>query len=497
MEDNKRFDLLYTPELKPDRNYRSEAKFDKKQPRHITPPPEEPTLEDHIEELKELEELIEGLPQIYPIKDLTVKLRQRAEIIKEEEEILGPGVSGPEEPWGPTPGATFTPEEEIDVPIVSNVPADINLPENIPLLFSPPSSVTVTVQTPKTLIQMSQDAYKQDQLDLQKDYLRKIRFTLQKYFTNQLALTFELNTGDIDTLTKDFDGDAVTGVSANLQHLKDTIVRSQIERNQKKRFFDKMINPSNTLQYMRMWNAAEKSKERYYGEAYGDSSNFIDSESNALLREARASYEARYRDALYNMYKYLDSAAQMTEDILDHISIESKAKAKLLKENVDIYKSSADSQKTGTGTTAVQAYSQEQLKSLEDARARNNSITTDISKLSTEEKDKVYDIKTPASESEWGLAPTGSHWDMEDINNLISNDPNTYSTRTSEGKEAIKVALSLMAKYIKAENSSNKNSESTSSSIQDTSNKSKSEEVSNQSKSEIQKIMEMPGVILH
>lgn len=487
MEDKNKNNLLYTPDLKPERNYRSEAKFEPKKPTYTTPPPEEPTLEDHINELQELEELIEGLPMISPIKDLTCKLKERAKIIQTEKELEE---DIPDEHWGPDPGSIFIPEINIDddVDIGESIPADVILPEDMPLLFSPPTSVTVKVETPKTLVQMAKDSYEQDQLDLQKDYLRKLKFILQKYFTNQLALTFELNTGDIDTLTKDFDGEAVTGVTANLQHLKDAIIRSQNQRIQKKRFFDKMINTENTLQYMRVWNAAEKARERYYSEAYGDSSEFIDAESNALLREARAQHDTKYRDALYNMYKYLDSGAKMTEDILDHISIESKAKAKLLKEGIDIYKTSVTSQNSGTGTTAVQAYTHEQLQNLEQARAANSNITTDISQLSATEIDKLYDIDDPASESEWGLSPTGGHWSVADINNLINNDPSLYNASTAEGKNAIKVALSLLTKYIKPESSSNSSNGS---------NKSNNSNISNESKSNIQKIMEMPGVILH
>ena len=486
MKDDRKFDLLYTPDLKPDRNYRSEAEFKKEKPRHINPPPEEPTIDDHIDELKELEELIEGLPQIYPVKDVVSKLRQRAEIIKKEDELTD-GI--PDESWSPTPNkTTIIPEEEIDddINIGKNIPANVKLPENIPLIFSPPSTVKVKVNTPKTLVQMAQEAYKKDQLDLQKDYLRKIKFILQKYFTNQLALTFDLNTGDVDALTKDFDGEAVGAVPANYQHLKDTIIRSQKQRNQKKRFFDKMVNTANTLQYMRMWNVAEKARERYYSEAYGDSSKFIESESNALLREARAQHDIKYRDALYNMYKYLDSGAQMTEDILDHINIESKAKAKLLKEGIDIYKTSASEQNSGTGTTAVQAYTTDQLKSLEEARAANSNKSVDLSTLSADELDKVYEITSPASEAEWGLSPTGSHWSLDDINNLINNDPSLYNANTAEGKNALKVALALLPKYIKVEsNNSNSN------------NKSQDSNASNESKSNIQQILETPGVILH
>lgn len=488
MEDNKRYDLLYTPELKPERDYRSEAKFTPKTHRNITPPPEIPTLDDHIEELKELEELIDGLPDIMPLKDLTTKLRERAEIIKEEEELEE---YIPDEYWGPEPGSVLIPEEEIDddINIGTNMPNDIELPKAIPSLFPSPTGVKVQVETPKTLVQIAQESYKRDQIDLQKDYLKKIKFLLQKYFTSQLALAYGLNTSDIDALTKDYDGEAVTGIPANYQHLSDTIIRSQNTKNQKKRFFDKIVNTSQTLQHMRAWNAAEKARERYYEEAYGTSDNFVDSESNALLREARAGYDANYRGALYNMYRYLNSGAQMTEDILDHIAIESKAKAKLLKEGIDIYKTSSTTSNSGTGTTAVQAYTTEQLKSLEQARAANANKTVDLSKATPEEIDQAYEIKTPASESEWGLSPTGGHWDMEDINSLISNDPNTYTARTSEGKEAIKIALSMTPKYTKYEETSSSNSTNSVNNETSSSN-SKNEQVEQKSKSNVKEFFE-------
>ena len=311
---------------------------------------------------------------------------------------------------------------------------------------------------------MAQEAYRQDQLDLQKDYIRKMKLLLQNYFTNQLAALYALNGGDINSLTQDFDGEAVKNIPANLQHLADTIIKSQLRRNQKKRFFDKVVNTSQTLEHMRTWNAAEKARERYYEQAYNDSSDYLNSESNALLREARASSDARYRSALYNMYKYLDNGAKITEDILGDMVIEAKAKAKLLKEGVDIFKTTEAAAPKWTGVSAVQAQDSAKLKSLNEAKQKAEKEAEKEAKNGNKNKtpaelDQMYQIEEPADEVEWGLSPTGSHWDMKDINDLINSDPELYTSRTDEGKEAIKTALSLQPKYTKTDEENKKEEE--------------------------------------
>lgn len=452
MADDKRYNLLYKPELKPDRNYRSEAEF--AQPEtpavEINIPPEE-TPENIVEQLKELEELVPGLPEgLEFVGEIVTPLRQRAEVIAIEQELLQD--IPPVETVGPQPGTIVTPQDIPDkIRIGTNVSDYVPSTESVPELFPPPSNVIINVETPKTLVQIAQENYTKDQIDLQKYYLQNMRLALQKYFQHQLALVAELGLSTIDMLTKSYDGTQVSGVGVNQKHLHDTIIRSQLQREQKARYFNKLANTEQTLMHMRQWNASEKLRERYYDEAYGDSEKFVDSEANAILRQNRSEYDAGYKASLYNMYKYLDSSVAMTNDILDHTLLESKSKAKLLKEGVDIFKQKE--YVNGNAVQTTQAQTAEQAKAAEEF----NKQSTTTSKPTAEDIDKAIGVTDPADEAIYGLAPNGGHWSMNDIKYLNSVDPDAYNS-TPQGIENIKTQLSMSPKYASNEKSDNSNS---------------------------------------
>ena len=343
----------------------------------------------------------------------------------------------------PETGTVRIPEEEPFVPVGTNVTTPEALVEGLPTSFVPATSISLSIETPRTLIEIAQESYKQDQIDLQKFYLQKMRMALQRYFHHLLGLTAELSLSDPDMLTKNYDGDQVTGISANCAHLHDTIIRSQIQRLQKARLFKKLANADQTVTHMRAWNAAEKERERYYEEAYGNSDNFVDSESNALLRQARSDYDAAYKLALYNMYKYLDASVKLTEDILDHSLTEAKAKAKLIKEGVDIFKT-----EEVTITSDINSVQQLQPKTKEQAdadEAAEQSIGSDTT-LTPEEIDKARGIEDP--DYDFDLAPSGGHYSKNDISYLCSVDSQLYSRDTPEGRSAIKDTLNLSDKYM-------------------------------------------------
>ena len=512
--DKNRYNLLFRPVLKPDRNYRSEAVFEEPDITVGTSVPEE-TIDDVLQDLKDLEEISQGLPEgLEPVNEIVTKLRQRAEILKVEEELVkiqepeipsepyipsvpvtlpspwGPSstpvpVSVTPEPYTPSPvyrpgttivqgqpsspvsetiggtpsvrevpansysykktvipktGTIIVPEDEPFVPVGTNITDDEAAVEGTPVSFVPATNIKLSVETPKTLIEIAQDSYKKDQIDLQKFYLQKMRMALQRYFHHLLGLTAELSLSNPDMLTKNYDGDYVTGISSNCQHLHDTIIRSQIQRLQKARIFRKMANADQTVTHMRSWNAAEKERERYYQEAYGNSDNFIDSESNALLRQARSDYDANYKLALYNMYKYLDASVKLTEDILDHTLTEAKAKAKLIKEGIDIFKT--EEVKVSNDINAVQKL---QPKTQEQIEAEQKEDEAEKASLSADDIDKARGIEDP--DLEFDLAPSGGHYSKNDIEYLCNMDPDLYNRNTAEGREAIKTALNYADKY--------------------------------------------------
>lgn len=530
--DKERFNVMFKPDLHPERNYRSEAVFeDLDIP--VGPPTGETPIDDILQDLKDLEELAAGLPEgLEPVQEIVTKLRQRAEVLNIEEQLIVlinpptldepivpvtippdipvppvtippetvspetvppviPVTIPPETPvnetiYGgrplspietvpgtttvttipgdtysytkdtiPSPGTIIIPERKPYVFVGSNVTDPAQLISGLPTSFVPATGITVSIETPKSLVEIAQDAYKKDQIDLQKFYIQKMRMALQRYFHHLLGLSAELSIANPDMLTKKYDGDYVTGISSNCQHLHDTIIRSQIQRLQKARIFRKMANADQTVTHMRSWNAAEKERERYYEEAYGNSETFVDSESNALLRQARSDYDAAYKLALYNMYKYLDASVKLTEDILDHNLTEAKAKAKLIKEGVDIFKTKEVKVTKDTNSVAkLQPKTKEQIEAEESAEPQNSNV-----EMTPEDVDKARGIEDP--DENFDLAPSGGHYSKNDIDYLCSTNPELYNRDTPEGRAAIKAVLDLTDKYmaVKKEEATEQSSE--------------------------------------
>ena len=108
------------------------------------------------------------------------------------------------------PGSTFSPEDKVGVYIGSNIIEEEYEIPGLPSLFPEPTNIVLEVTTPKTLIEIAQETYTKDQIDLQKYYVEKMRSALQKYFQHQLAVMAELGIGEIDLLTQSYDGENVT-----------------------------------------------------------------------------------------------------------------------------------------------------------------------------------------------------------------------------------------------------------------------------------------------
>jgi len=358
----------------------------------------------------------------------------------------------------PAPGTIIIPDVEQQVLLDNSSEPDTSWIKDMSSVFVPKTDITISVQTPKSLVQVAHESYKSDQLDLQKFYLQKMRMALQRYFHHILGLTVELGLSDPDMLTKKYDGNNVVGIGINSNHLHDTIIRSQIQRLQKARLFKKVANADLTVTHMRAWNVAAKARERYYTEAYGDSAEFVDSEANMLLRQARADYDAAYKLSLYNMYKYLDASVKLTEDILDHTLVEAKAKAKLVKEGVDIFKT--EEVETSSSTNAV---TRMQPKTKEQQEAENQVSKQGDSKtnvnLTPDEIDKARGIEDP--DEDFDLAPSGGHYSKNDILYLCNLDAGIYNKETPVGRQAIKNVLNQSDKYMKGTDTATNNAATT------------------------------------
>ena len=328
--------LLYRPYLAPEKHYESDAEFNYDEVSIPNLPIDEPTLEDDTpkkirEDLEEIERLIKVLPEdLHFLGESIKKITRRTR------------VAWPDGKYYPPKTEEYTPKvkkHKDDISYVGHVLQKDN-PEliDMPNLFPKAPAISIRLETPKTLVQIIRDSYNKDQIQLEKYYLQQLQVIMQKYFQQMLMTMADCGLSNINQLTEDFDGNYVkVPMGQGLEHLRDGVVRSQIARNQKTRLFKKTHSVDNTLLHLRSWHAAEKQRERYYGEKYRDSGTYIESHSNSLLRQARSDYDKAYTSSLYDIYKYLNSSVILTNDILEMAIKEGQAKAMMLKAGVNIF----------------------------------------------------------------------------------------------------------------------------------------------------------------
>lgn len=325
VDENKK--ILYRPSLGPDNHYDSDARF-------LRQELENPNSDVYDEEQREPSDIIEDFKQIKELLPDDVNFLGHAIIDKLIARLNNKFPKGktpkPEEPKVEIP-------KEIPTVDTNHIPV-IEGHKDIPSLFSEPETINLRIEMPKTLVQLIQDDYNKDIIQLQEDYLERLQMIMRQYYQQMLMLVADSGVESVKELIQEFDGNAVVIPPGNsLEHCRDHIVRSQIVRKQKTSLFKKTHTVDETIMHLRAWHAAEAQRERYYGEEYKDSSEYTQSHSNALLREARADYDKRYKNALYNTYKYLNSSAIVLNDILDDSVKEAQAKAMLIKNGVDIY----------------------------------------------------------------------------------------------------------------------------------------------------------------
>lgn len=467
MADEKKDQILYRPDLEPERHYLSDDVFQRTKvpnvpiPDENTPDIEEPEEEEEehekglknnpIKETSEEEEKNTGRSRTgTPTTTTTTvpeQLKQQYDEIKNlipllpsELQFLVPTIeriiTRIDVQW---PNGTYeeeTPKEYIpggeipdEIDYIDHVPQKNNpYLTKLPDLFPKPANVVIALETPKTLVDIVKETYAKDQVELETYYLQQLQIIMQKYFQQMLTIVADAGAMYIEDLTENFEGDEVkVPEGQGLEHLRDYIVRSQISRDQMSRLFKKTHSVDRTMMHLRSWHAAELQRERYYGEKYKDSTSYCDSHSNSLLRESRSSYNAAYSSAFYDMFKYLNSSTILTSDILNATVKEAQAKAELMKNGVDIYarnlqdqeieKAMNDAGQIGDGSGSAEV--------INGADAYNTQTTSSDSGKTTDASGSTADSSSDSGKSEKFKdgdsdieAANGTHFSKNDLDYL-------------------------------------------------------------------------------
>ena len=494
MADEKKDQVLYRPDLEPERHYLSDDIFQKSKVPNV-PIPEEDTPD--IEETTEEEELkkARGIKQNATSTSTSVvpqKLKQEFEEVKElipllpeEVHFLEPtidkiitriDVQWPTGEYTEKVPIEYVPKNEIpeEINYIGHIPQENNpYLQDLPDLFPKPANVVIALETPKTLVDIVKETYAKDQVELETYYLQQLQIIMQKYFQQMLMIVADAGAMSIDDLTQDFDGDEVQVPDGQgLEHLRDFVVRSQISRDQMSRLFKKTHSVDKTMMHLRSWHAAELQRERYYGEKYKDSTSYCDSHSNSLLREARSGYNSAYSSAFYDMFKYLNSSTILTSDILNATVKEAQAKAELMKNGVDIYARNLEDQEIeqamndagqlGDGSGSAEVINGADTYNTQTAGSSDGSKAEDASGSSSSSGDSSKNDSFKDGDSDIEAA-NGTHFSKNDIDYLKSqgySEQDAINELNKVDKYSKKVDKNSDGTYSFAKDDSNKNDSS-------------------------------------
>lgn len=248
MSEENKDNLLYRPELAPDRHYESDGIFKDTSGNVVSA--DIPTKTDIINELKDtmtqMSDLLDnGLPDIAHIARTVDKLKQRLEV------AFPDGYKVPEKENVP-----IKPEEIDKIVEETETKTKIYTPEEAGYtptsIFNPnDKGIEVEVVEPRSILNIAIASYARDTVDLQKYYVDSMQTVLQSYYNQMLATAAETGLADFSLFEKKVNPEKITVPSSDLRHLKDYIARSQNGRLQKASYFKKTHNVDQTMIHMR------------------------------------------------------------------------------------------------------------------------------------------------------------------------------------------------------------------------------------------------------
>ena len=377
MNEDLKNNIFYRPQVEIDRNYKTDGVIDKITPEESPEESKSTSNQDLLTKAEKVTDALirvrkvlpilpEGLPNI--LQDIIDNLIFQTEIEKDKLiEIID------EE----NPIETTTPEGESE---------PIDKPEPIidddGFIWDDPEPLDYTITVVKTKLndQMALEQYLKDSIYIKEDFIKNLNDVLQDYIYPLISMMDESGVGSIQYLNLSYDGTSVSGYDDNDQHLNDTIVRNQLINEEQIRLFNKTHDANTTLSVLMAFDLAAQQRIRYYSEQYDlGVSNFTEMYRRMTLEKARKAYEYRYANARKNVYKYLNSAVRISDDLLKLALDEKASKCYLLTQDINIfarkeYEAVAYENSTGNNAAEVDP-------------GNNSNKATDTTKKKTKEKE--------------------------------------------------------------------------------------------------------------
>lgn len=221
---------------------------------------------------------------------------------------------------------------------------DIDVPENP--FYDTVIDINIKPKDEINIIEKIEKDYKQDLLAIIEDYLKFLNMTVSKNLTNILLSLGYCD--DITLILKKYK-EKTSKISKDNRHLSDKLITNDIERSQNEKLLKKLYNNRQTDFILRSCSAYKDLRKRYYKANVKQTKNYLDESSNKLLERQRAKYDKKYKDTMYNLYKYLNSSVILIDDQLKLYTEEIQSKVNLINsKELEVKESSEKQEETKT-----------------------------------------------------------------------------------------------------------------------------------------------------
>ena len=190
----------------------------------------------------------------------------------------------------------------------------------------------------KDIWDLARDQYLLDSVAMQEDFADEFNNVMEGYVYQLVSAMDEVGLDAPEYLNVEYEGQTVSGIPTNYQHLNDIIVRNQ-DVNEYADIFRKTHDEFETYRILATYDIASQERIRYLKEKYKEetAANYIEMYDKNYLAKSRDEFEAKYVAARTNVYKLLHSASQITKETLAAQLELAISKCSLLAKEVNIF----------------------------------------------------------------------------------------------------------------------------------------------------------------
>lgn len=253
------------------------------------------------------------------------------------------------------------------------------------------SGYELQVEENKNIWDLANEQYLADQSLIREAFSFEYNDIMEKYIYQLLTAMDEAEISDPEALNIEYEGETVSGIQENNQHLNDIIVRNQIKLKEYGDLFASTHGLYQTSGVLSSFDVIAQERIRYLKERYEESSapNYLEMYDKNLLAGIRDQYESKYRIARANTYKFFHSAAALSADMLSLALDSNLAKCSLIKKGIDIFKKKEYQNEAVSNSTSVSANEKDEKK--QDNRTKATDITKAENKEDQLDKLKIED----------------------------------------------------------------------------------------------------------